>query len=279
MLTVYKNIFYANATAFKEIYPPGPIQNGLTQEFLLTKPKKSKIDQVRFGVDFNQPACASGIQFDVNITLRTFDEPKPTNRGSNSVAETIWVTFQLPNKRHRDWILTRDQLRWEYSIENYGYTGYLFTEIHRGPSNDKLIGKEFNVNKESDLWVYECTSNRKKQRSEIITEKAPELIKIFDLGDQLFKHCDQINMDYETSAEQVHNGLNSAQPLLTQLIGLMVDFDLPTHPIFETIHQMQCYVHDVEDMFKVEKLWEKKAEKSIKKDAIKVSHIKKQSPN
>ncbi len=276
MLKVYKNTFYANATAFKEIHPPGPIENGLTQEFLLIKPNKGKIDQVRFGADFNGLTFANEIDSDVNITLRTIDEPLQTKRKSVSKTETIWVTLRLPSKRHIDWILSRDQLRWEYYIENYGYTGYLFTEIHRGPSTDKLIGKDYNIGGPTDLWVYECTSNRKKQRSEVITEKAPELVKIFDLGLQLLEHCDMINIDHETSAEEVHTGLDTGCHLLKQLIGLMVDFDLPKHPIFETIHKMQCYTNDVEDMFKVEKLWEKKAEKSIRKDPIKVSHIKKQ---
>lgn len=282
MLKVYKNIFYANATAFKEVYPDEPIQDGLTQQFLLNKPNKGKIDQVRIGADVldDQLNVVNGIKPDVNITLRTFNEPKTSTINLKSETETIWITFRLPNQRHIDWIFTPNHLKWEYYIEGYGYTGYLFAEIHQGQSDDKLIVKEYNIGTGNELWVYDSTSNRKKQKSQIITHEVPEMVLIFDLVSQVFTICNNLKINYETSPQHIYDDMIATDPnvvnLISKLIDQMSNFDLHKSPLFKIIHEIQCYIHDVENMFKVDKLWDKKANQSAKKDSIKVSHIKKQ---
>lgn len=276
MLSVYKNTFYANATAFKEIYPDQPIQDGLTQQFLLSKPKKGKIDQIRIGADLIKCDLIKGIQPDINLSLRTYDEPKLSTLNHRLETETIWITLRLPNQRHIDWIFNQNHLKLEYYIEGYGYTGYLFADIYKGPSDDKLISKEYNVNGIDDLWVYDSTSNRKKQKTQIITQDAPEMVLIFDLVNQLFTECNNLKINYETSPQEVYDDIMATRfmILISKLIDQMVNYDLPQSPLFKIIHEIQCYVHDVEDMFKVDKLWEKKTDKSMKKDPIKVSHIK-----
>ncbi len=278
MFQIYKNYFYIDRTAFKDIYPPTIIQS---DQFLPIQPT-TEVEQIRFGCDYLCSKPQQNLEIDITIPLLTATQinvKKKSFQTDRSIM--VWLTMKLPNNRHIDWIFKSNSIRLEYYIEGYGYTNYLFQEIYKGKSDDKLITKDYQINDSNQLWIYDSTSNRKRQKTQIITNEAPELMAIITQSNQLIRQLQQSKFNTEASTKEVYELINNLKTdkLFDDLINLVIDFDLVNHPVFPLIHQLQCYVHDVDDMFKLAKLWEKTVKPIEKTDSIKVSQIQKQKSN
>ena len=102
MLRIYKNNFYKNGTAFKESEPHEEYKPTPGSEFLRFKPKKGRIDQIRFGLDYINEKC------DVNIAIKTFCDEQCHN------GDCIWITLSVPNNKHIDWILYDNKISMRY---------------------------------------------------------------------------------------------------------------------------------------------------------------------
>jgi len=245
MLKIYKNTFYANNTAFHESEPHEEYNSILAKDFLKSKPSKGIIDQIRFGLDYFTK------NIDVNINLTTFYDNK------SECGDCLWITIDLPNGKHIDWMLYDGKIQLEYYVEGYGYTNYLYQTIYKGPSDDKFMSKKHQCTNRDQIWIYDCTSNRKKEHSKIITEEAPEFNKIFELTKKMLDFFKNLPIKSDFSPKQVHLLITDTYiSQFNELIDCVVNFDLCKHKLFNSIHEIQCKIHDVKSMFDIEKLWE-----------------------
>lgn len=251
MLKVYKNIFYANGKAFRECEPPE--QSLPSEDYLSVKPKNLEIDQVVYMLDhFSDNA-------DINANLKTFYDLKNIDS-----INSLWITISLPTHKHRDWVISHNKIQLEYFIEGYGYTNYLFQNIYKGPAdaNEKI---SINATDPDQIWIYERTGNRKKEKSIVITEIADEIKNIFKCNSEILSLLQNIKIGLNTTAKNIYDQIkNSEIPnLLEKIITLVKDFDLQNHKIFPLVEELQCYIHDTKSMFSLEKVWENN--KNIKK--------------
>src|SRR5437016_7096 len=131
MAQIYKNNYYHDQTAFQQTTPATSVlPSSEYQVFLPKVPTQTKLEQVRFGFNYVKP------EVDLHLALRTYDNSDNFEKTCTN-GEDLWITHQLftpdisdtRNKRHIDWIFSKNHIRWEYFIEGYGYTNYLFLDI------------------------------------------------------------------------------------------------------------------------------------------------------
>ena len=260
MFKIYKNTFYSNNKAFRESEPED--QSILPLDYLLNKPKNLKIDQQIYILDyFNK-------NVDIHINLKTiYDKELSDNVNS------LWVTISLPNDRHIDWIIYENKIQLEYFVENYGYTNYLFQTIYKGKA-DPIEKIPLEITDPEQIWIYDCTNNRKMEKSTMINENVTEINKIFKSGSQILKMLNEMKITESFTPKDIHSLIEKSKfpELITDLISLITNFNLPIHPLFKLIHELQCYIHKTKSMFELEKLWEgnkKQAPKTTSKEAPK----------
>lgn len=254
MLTIYKNFFYSDDTAFRETEPNNQILP--SEHYLLVQPTNLKIEQLRFGLDYYYTQS-----IDVNINLKTFNDLNVSTNDNNEDANIIWLTISLPNNRHIDWILHQNKIHLEYFIEGYGYTNYLFQTIYKGkPEHTHKIKsniiKSINSN---DIWIYNCNSNQSIEKYVIINNIATEFIQIFEYSNQLFNSLNAIDIQFGNNTKLIHSHISESKIIeqINLIIQQILSVQLPEHPIFDSIHKIQCEVHQTDTMFKLKKLWEK----------------------
>lgn len=211
------------------------------------------IDQIRFGLDYVKSDC------DIFIDLKTFCSGSQIYE-----TDTIWITVNLPNNKHIDWIIKEKEIDLEYFIDGYGFTNYLFQTIYKGPTKNKYIPDIYKINDNNHIWIYSSNSTGKKGGSKIVTDDAQIFDQIWSLSKDIINFANKIKIIKKTEPKMIyHNVMESnIHNMLDKLLILVINYDLPKQSLFSHIHKLQCMVHDTTDMFKIKKLWHKECDEN-----------------
>lgn len=246
MLTFYKNTFYKNGSAFKESEPPSNELPKGHDFYVAVKPKNGKIEQIRFGADYVKN------NVDINVTFKTFYAKEQPESIDN-----IWITYNLPNNKHIDWVIYKDKIKLEHYIKGYGYTDYLFQTIYKGKTDD-LTAQKFSNVCDDQIWLYDCDHKKKNQKYLNVTDISNDFNDIFTISREILTMIENYVITTELVPKEISDNYSVT---LCKNFDVLLDkinkINIVTHPIFKKICDVQCYVQNTNDMFKLPKFWEK----------------------
>lgn len=241
MLTISKKTFIQGRQQPHIQCEPPP-----TQALALNLKDSDAIEQIRFGLDYVRDNA------DIFIDMKSFC--------AGSIvypADSVWITINLPNDKHIDWIIKKNEISLEYFIDGYGFTNYLFQNIYHGKINHSYIPKKYLINDDQAIWIYGSNSSGQIAQSMIVTEQTQIFKDIWSKANQILSSIDNLNIKKKSDCKILYESIN-LNPIFNELLDMVINYNLREQPIFAQIHQLQCLIHKVPDMFGVVKLWDQK---------------------